>query len=228
MMNHLYYEICCFLGIFERVCFLKSCVCVGYHYISLKNEMNQPLMLPSLLVYTEAQDYVPNEHQEYAEALTNPMKHYSLLVQRDRQLASLMEDNSESVFEQPKEGGPDLEGDAPLVKIPSPLHPVPAPVDDIVDLTSSPGPVSGQKEDLIAIVLTNLQAQSIEELKQQRSYLKLFNKQCKELQELRKKHLKKVWSLSKEQKSRFSQLHSDTQKQRSQMEKHLKSSMKKK
>ncbi|KAM9390583.1 1-phosphatidylinositol 4,5-bisphosphate phosphodiesterase beta-1-like, partial [Salvelinus alpinus] len=161
----------------------------------------------------------------YAEALTNPMKHYSLLVQRDIQLASLMEDNSESVFEQPKEGGRDLEGDAPLVKIPSPLHPVPAPVDDIVDFTSSPGP--GQKEDLIAIVLTNLQAQSIEELKQQKSYLKLLKNQGKELRELRKKHLKKVWSLSKEQKTRFSQLHSDTQKQRSQMEKHLKSSMKK-
>uniref|UniRef100_A0A8C8FMZ7 Phosphoinositide phospholipase C n=1 Tax=Oncorhynchus tshawytscha TaxID=74940 RepID=A0A8C8FMZ7_ONCTS len=176
-----------FLG--HRICPVST-IRPGYHYISLKNEMNQPLMLPSLLVYTEAQDYVPNEHQEYAEALTNPMKHYSLLVQRDRQLASLMEDNSESCH---------------------------------VCLQ-----VSGQKEDLIAIVLTNLQAQSIEELKQQRSYLKLFNKQCKELQELRKKHLKKVWSLSKEQKSRFSQLHSDTQKQRSQMEKHLKSSMKKK
>lgn len=36
---------------------------LGYHYINLKNELNQPLMLPSLLVYTEAQDYIPNEHQ---------------------------------------------------------------------------------------------------------------------------------------------------------------------
>uniref|UniRef100_A0A4W5MG55 Phosphoinositide phospholipase C n=1 Tax=Hucho hucho TaxID=62062 RepID=A0A4W5MG55_9TELE len=81
-----------FLG--HRICPVST-IRPGYHYISLKNEMNQPLMLPSLLVYTEAQDYVPNEHQEYAEALTNPMKHYSLLVQRDRQLASLMEDNSE-------------------------------------------------------------------------------------------------------------------------------------
>lgn len=35
----------------------------GYHYINLKNELNQPLLLPSLLVYTEAQDYIPNEHQ---------------------------------------------------------------------------------------------------------------------------------------------------------------------
>uniref|UniRef100_A0A671NYP8 Phosphoinositide phospholipase C n=1 Tax=Sinocyclocheilus anshuiensis TaxID=1608454 RepID=A0A671NYP8_9TELE len=35
----------------------------GYHYICLKNELNQPLLLSSLLVYTEAQDYIPNEHQ---------------------------------------------------------------------------------------------------------------------------------------------------------------------
>uniref|UniRef100_A0AAY4CI63 1-phosphatidylinositol 4,5-bisphosphate phosphodiesterase n=1 Tax=Denticeps clupeoides TaxID=299321 RepID=A0AAY4CI63_9TELE len=67
----------------------------GYHYISLKNDLNQPLLLPSLLVYIEAQDYIPNEHQEYAEALTNPIKHVSLLDQRDRQLAVLLEDNSE-------------------------------------------------------------------------------------------------------------------------------------
>ena len=32
---------------------------------------------------------------EYAEALTNPIKHVSLLDQRDRQLAVLIEDNSE-------------------------------------------------------------------------------------------------------------------------------------
>uniref|UniRef100_A0A673I9X9 Phosphoinositide phospholipase C n=1 Tax=Sinocyclocheilus rhinocerous TaxID=307959 RepID=A0A673I9X9_9TELE len=67
----------------------------GYHYICLKNELNQPLLLSSLLVYTEAQDYIPNEHQEYAEALTNPIKHLSLLAQRERQLLALMEDPTE-------------------------------------------------------------------------------------------------------------------------------------
>uniref|UniRef100_A0A8K9V5X5 1-phosphatidylinositol 4,5-bisphosphate phosphodiesterase n=1 Tax=Oncorhynchus mykiss TaxID=8022 RepID=A0A8K9V5X5_ONCMY len=196
-----------FLG--HRICPVST-IRPGYHYISLKNEMNQPLMLPSLLVYTEAQDYVPNEHQEYAEALTNPMKHYSLLVQRDRQLASLMEDNSE-VRTQTHHTLTGRERQSPPPSIPPP------------SMTSLTSPAH-----LVQVGLRYLQAQSIEELKQQRSYLKLFNKQCKELQELRKKHLKKVWSLSKEQKSRFSQLHSDTQKQRSQMEKHLKSSMKKK
>lgn len=37
-----------------------------------------------------------------------------------------------------------------------------------------------------------VQTQSIEELKQQKSYAKLLKKHSKELKELRKKHLKKV------------------------------------
>lgn len=39
---------------------------------------------------------------------------------------------------------------------------------------------------------TEVQTQSIEELKQQKNYVKLLKKQSKELKELRKKHLKKV------------------------------------
>lgn len=99
----------------------SASVSAGFHYINLKNELNQPLLLPSLLVYTEAQDYIPNEHQgrsapcwtpaqtsvsagvltascvssEYAEALTNPIKHVSQLHKRETQLAVLLEDNSE-------------------------------------------------------------------------------------------------------------------------------------
>uniref|UniRef100_A0A8C5IAP3 Phosphoinositide phospholipase C n=1 Tax=Gouania willdenowi TaxID=441366 RepID=A0A8C5IAP3_GOUWI len=72
-----------------------SAIRPGYHYINLKNELNQPLMLASLLVYTEAQDYIPNEHQDYAEALTNPIKHISDLHKRETQLAVLLEDNNE-------------------------------------------------------------------------------------------------------------------------------------
>lgn len=35
----------------------------GYHYICLRNEANQPLCLPALLIYTEASDYIPDNHQ---------------------------------------------------------------------------------------------------------------------------------------------------------------------
>uniref|UniRef100_A0A7N6AB22 1-phosphatidylinositol 4,5-bisphosphate phosphodiesterase n=1 Tax=Anabas testudineus TaxID=64144 RepID=A0A7N6AB22_ANATE len=122
-----------------------SAIRPGYHYINLKNELNQPLLLPSLLVYTEAQDYIPNEHQG----------------------------NSPSFLG------------------------IGTEIDNVMDL------------------------------RQHKDYVKLIKKQKKELKELRAKNLKKVWNLSKEQKNRSSQLQSDTQRRRSQMEKHLKRSIKK-
>lgn len=39
---------------------------------------------------------------------------------------------------------------------------------------------------------SDIQVQCVEELKQQKGYLKLMKKQSKDLKELRKKHLKKV------------------------------------
>ncbi|KAB5579254.1 hypothetical protein PHYPO_G00192970 [Pangasianodon hypophthalmus] len=195
----------------------------GYHYINLKNELNQPLLLASLLVYTEVQDYIPNEHQEYAEALTNPIKH--VLDQRERQLAVFMEDNNEvskRVHVKPDEGEkPDFN---PLTNVeytfslPSPTLP---PV--VAEVLTAPA----QKEDLVLNILTVIEPQSIEELKQNKSYVKLLKRQCKELKELRKKHLKKVWALSKEQKMRCNQLNSDIQRRKSQVEKKLRLSVKK-
>ncbi|XP_035531499.1 1-phosphatidylinositol 4,5-bisphosphate phosphodiesterase beta-3 [Morone saxatilis] len=206
-----------------------SAIRPGYHYINLKNELNQPLLLPSLLVYTEAQDYIPNEHQEYAEALTNPIKHISQLHKRETQLAVLIEDNSEHITNQPKEGETRRESEViPGGRLPTPFHALPPySLDDSPDVIKLSPPAPSQKEDLIATVLAEAPAQSIEELKQQKGYLKLVKKHSKELKEIRKKHLKKVWNLSKEQKSRSSKIESETQRRRSQMEKHLKRSMKK-
>ncbi|XP_072573526.1 1-phosphatidylinositol 4,5-bisphosphate phosphodiesterase beta-3 [Paramormyrops kingsleyae] len=195
-----------------------SAIRPGYHYISLKNDLNQPLLLASLLVYTEAQDYIPNEHQEYAEALTNPIKHVSLLQQRERQLAALIEDSHEMEEKESEESKryvpspPQLDG----VFIP---QPTPQPIPDL--------PPAGPKEDLIGTVMADIPPQSMEELKQHKSYLKLLKKQCKELKELRKKHLKKVGALNKEQRTRSSQLESESQRRRSQMEKKYKGSLKK-
>uniref|UniRef100_A0A9J7ZUA3 1-phosphatidylinositol 4,5-bisphosphate phosphodiesterase n=1 Tax=Cyprinus carpio carpio TaxID=630221 RepID=A0A9J7ZUA3_CYPCA len=194
----------------------------GYHYICLKNELNQPLMLSSLLVYTEAQDYIPNEHQEYAEALTNPIKHLSLLAQRERQLLALMED--------PTEGGPvkQEEGDkidSGFVTSVDPICPLPSPILPSVLTEVMNPPASGSV--YVCLCFAVIEPQSIDELKQHSSYLKLLKKQCKELKELKKKHLKKMWALSKEQKTRCNQHNSDLQRKRSQVEKRLRSSLKK-
>ncbi|XP_058250290.1 1-phosphatidylinositol 4,5-bisphosphate phosphodiesterase beta-3 isoform X2 [Hemibagrus wyckioides] len=190
----------------------------GYHYINLKNELNQPLLLASLFVYTEVQDYIPNEHQEYAEALTNPIKH--VLDQRERQLAVFMEDNNERVNEKPDEKPDFAPMPTPMYQFPLPSPPLPPAVAEVLTAPA-------QKEDLILNILTVIEPQSIEELKQNKSYVKLLKKQCKELKELRKKHLKKVWTLTKEQKSRANQQNSDIQKRKNQAEKKLRLSVKK-
>ncbi|XP_057711044.1 1-phosphatidylinositol 4,5-bisphosphate phosphodiesterase beta-3 [Corythoichthys intestinalis] len=200
-----------------------SAIRPGYHYINLKNELNQPLLLPSLLVYTEAQDYIPNEHQEYAEALTNPIKHVSQLDKRETQLAVLLEENYEHFPNQPRDGEMKRECEVTPGGVVPPF-PVPCRPEDCPDILQ---PAQCQKEDLIAVVLADVQAQTIEELKEQKNYLKLIKKQSKDLKELRKKHLKKVWNLSKEQKTRSSKLECDVQRRRSQMEKNLKRSVKK-
>ncbi|KAI2662370.1 1-phosphatidylinositol 4,5-bisphosphate phosphodiesterase beta-3 [Labeo rohita] len=151
----------------------------GYHYICLKNELNQPLMLSSLLVYTEAQDYIPNEHQ----------------VCR----------GSDKPHQTSLSAGPERKA----------------------AIGTYGGSFRGPKEDLVNNVLKVIEPQSIDELKQHNSYLKLLKKQCKELKELKKKHLKKVWAYSKEQRTRCNQLNSDLQRKRSQVEKRLRSSLKK-
>uniref|UniRef100_A0A8C3AK00 1-phosphatidylinositol 4,5-bisphosphate phosphodiesterase n=1 Tax=Cyclopterus lumpus TaxID=8103 RepID=A0A8C3AK00_CYCLU len=173
-----------------------SAIRPGYHYINLKNELNQPLLLPSLLVYAEAQDYIPNEHQEYAEALTNPIKHISQLHKRETQLAALIEDNSEVRHICVLNSNNPPPPPPPLCDRPSTHHPVTFP--QHVPNQLKEGETKRESDvipgDLIATVLADVQAQSIEELREQKSFLKLLKKQSKEVKELRKKHLKKVRS----------------------------------
>ncbi|KAK3567675.1 hypothetical protein QTP86_020610 [Hemibagrus guttatus] len=158
------------------------------------------------------------KHAEYAEALTNPIKH--VLDQRERQLAVFMEDNNERVHEKPAEKPDFTPMPTPIYQFPLPSPPLP-PV--VAEVLTAPA----QKEDLILNILTVIEPQSIEELKQNKSYVKLLKKQCKELKELRKKHLKKVWALTKEQKTRVTQQNSDIQKRKNQAEKKLRLSVKK-
>ncbi|KAL7978196.1 hypothetical protein Chor_005183 [Crotalus horridus] len=134
-----------------------SAICAGYHYISLRSESNQPLCLPALLVYTEACDYIPNDHQNYAEALINPIKHVSLMDQRAKQLAALIGERE----------------------------------------TWTPQTL------MLCSSLPEVSPPSVEELKQQKAFVKLLKKQYRELKELRRKHMKKICSLNKKQNAQL-------------------------
>uniref|UniRef100_A0A8C3HIQ4 1-phosphatidylinositol 4,5-bisphosphate phosphodiesterase n=1 Tax=Chrysemys picta bellii TaxID=8478 RepID=A0A8C3HIQ4_CHRPI len=49
----------------------------GYHHVCLRSESNMPLTMPSLFVYLEMKDYVPDTWADLTVALSNPIKFFN-------------------------------------------------------------------------------------------------------------------------------------------------------
>uniref|UniRef100_A0A8C0YY15 1-phosphatidylinositol 4,5-bisphosphate phosphodiesterase n=1 Tax=Canis lupus familiaris TaxID=9615 RepID=A0A8C0YY15_CANLF len=177
-----------------------SAIRSGYHYICLRNEANQPLCLPALLIYTEASDYIPDDHQDYAEALINPIKHVSLMDQRAKQLAAL-------IGESEAQASPETCQETPSQQPGSQLTPNPTPSPLDTPPRRPPGPATaptspslsspGQRDDLIASLLSEVAPIPLEELRGHKALVKLQNRQERELRELHKKHQRKAVALTR-------------------------------
>ncbi|XP_016104873.1 1-phosphatidylinositol 4,5-bisphosphate phosphodiesterase beta-1 [Sinocyclocheilus grahami] len=186
----------------------------GYHYISLRNEKNQTLTLPSVFIYTEVKDYVPETFADVIEALSNPILYISLMEQRANQLAALTQEEGAQETDREEVSG---SGD-PVSEVktdPKPAaenglnHDSISPKSSVVShQTSSSGSVKPavKSEDVVQSVLTEVDAQSVDELKQMKGYLREQKKQYKELKELMRKHNKKMNELINEHASRQKQL----------------------
>ncbi|XP_044775749.1 1-phosphatidylinositol 4,5-bisphosphate phosphodiesterase beta-3 isoform X2 [Neomonachus schauinslandi] len=177
-----------------------SAVRSGYHYICLRNEANQPLCLPALLIYTEASDYIPDDHQDYAEALINPIKHVSLMDQRAKQLAAL-------IGESEAQAGPETCQETQPQQLGSQLTPNPTPSPLDTSPRRPPGPATsptssslsspGQRDDLIASLLSEVAPVPLDELRGHKALVKLRSRQERELRELHKKHQRKAVALTR-------------------------------
>uniref|UniRef100_A0A8C4MNX7 1-phosphatidylinositol 4,5-bisphosphate phosphodiesterase n=1 Tax=Equus asinus TaxID=9793 RepID=A0A8C4MNX7_EQUAS len=170
-----------------------SAIRSGYHYICLRNEANQPLCLPALLIYTEASDYIPDDHQDYAEALINPIKHVSLMDQRAKQLAALIGESEVSHGRSGAGGrqlgsGPLAPGD-PGVGGTSTLDPSPRRPPGTV---TSPPPVRPSAPAFALLLLTEVAPAPLDELRGHKALVKLRSRQERDLRELRKKHQRKA------------------------------------
>ncbi|XP_042371126.1 1-phosphatidylinositol 4,5-bisphosphate phosphodiesterase beta-1-like, partial [Plectropomus leopardus] len=78
---------------------------------------------------------------------------------------------------------------------------------------------SVKTEDIIQSVLTEFEAQTLEELKQQKGFVREQRKQYKEMKELVRKHHRKTSELIKEHTARVSELQSQHQRRRSALQK---------
>ncbi|MGH0172351.1 UNVERIFIED_CONTAM: hypothetical protein FKN15_013953 [Acipenser sinensis] len=202
----------------------------GYHYISLRNEKNQSLVLPTVFVYIEVKDYVPDTFADVIEALSNPIRYVNLMEQRARQLAALTLEDEEEVK---KEIEP---GDMPSESI---SDPKPAPAENGVNhepciapkppsqIAHPPPPTGSVKsavktEDIMQSVLSEAEAQTIEELKQQKAFVREQRKHYKEMKELVKKHHKKTTDLIKEHTAKYNEYQSEYLRRRAVLQKSAK------
>ncbi|XP_005874802.1 PREDICTED: 1-phosphatidylinositol 4,5-bisphosphate phosphodiesterase beta-1 [Myotis brandtii] len=231
----------------------------GYHYICLRNERNQPLMLPAVFVYIEVKDYVPDTYADVIEALSNPIRYVNLMEQRAKQLAALTLEDEEDVKKEVLQGVSSplrrTFQDTSLFSVCSAafgivtwlmlckesvgsmfqLAPVTAGGTCWVLIAIKariillgPGKAPAKTEDLIHSVLTEVEAQTIEELKQQKSFVKLQKKHYKEMKELVKRHHKKTTDLIKEHTTKYNEIQNDYLRRRAALEKTARKDSKKK
>ncbi|XP_062407347.1 1-phosphatidylinositol 4,5-bisphosphate phosphodiesterase beta-1 [Sardina pilchardus] len=206
-----------------------SAIRPGYHYVALRNEKNQCLTLPTLFVCIEVKDYVPDTFADVIEALSNPIRYISLMEQRANQLAAL---TLEEGGEEPEHKEVEKGGDSPSAQQQK-AEPNPLPAENGMNhaplITAKPQSVNQQppptakpavkSEDIIQTVLTDVQAQSLEELKQQKAFVREQRRQYKELKELVKQHHKRTAELIKQQTAKHSELSSQLLRRRSSLQK---------
>uniref|UniRef100_A0A8C1UGJ1 Phosphoinositide phospholipase C n=1 Tax=Cyprinus carpio TaxID=7962 RepID=A0A8C1UGJ1_CYPCA len=153
----------------------------GYHYISLRNEKNQTLTLPSVFIYTEVKDYVPDTFADVIEALSNPILYVSLMEQRANQLAALTQEEGAQETDREEVSESSCYCTATLT---------------LNKLTLIPPQRTGCLN--VCVFVTEVDAQTVDELKQMKAYLREQKRQYKELKELMRKHNKKTNELINE------------------------------
>ncbi|XP_021174264.2 1-phosphatidylinositol 4,5-bisphosphate phosphodiesterase beta-1 isoform X1 [Fundulus heteroclitus] len=209
-----------------------SAIRPGYRYISLRNEKNHSLMLPALFVYVEVKDYVPDTFADVIEALSNPIRYVNLMEQRANQLAALtLEEGGEDEGDKEQvEAGSDATSESKVdqrVAVPAEnglshtpiITPKPPSLVGHQPQPSGSLKPSVKTEDIIHSVLTEMEAQTVEELKQQKGFVREQRKQYKEMKELVRKHHRKTSELIKEHTARVSELQSQHQRRRSTLQK---------
>ncbi|XP_016393939.1 1-phosphatidylinositol 4,5-bisphosphate phosphodiesterase beta-1-like [Sinocyclocheilus rhinocerous] len=197
-----------------------SAIRPGYRYIGLRNEKNQALTLPAIFVYIEVKDYVPDTFADVIEALSNPIRYVNLMEQRSKQLAALTLEEGEEEKDT-KEVDPGVENPSEVKSEPKPVpvenglshtpSAAPKPASQISPQPQSTGSTkpAAKTEDLIQSVLTEMEAQTVEELKQQKGFVREQRRHYKEMKDLVKKHHKKTTEMIKEHTAKYNEFQHD-------------------
>nr|XP_033809302.1 1-phosphatidylinositol 4,5-bisphosphate phosphodiesterase beta-2 isoform X2 [Geotrypetes seraphini] len=166
----------------------------GFHHICLHSESNMPLTMPSLFVYVEVKDYVPDTWADLTSALSNPIKFFNA---RDKKFVK--DKDSASVTEKVS----NING---MLKPSKVLH---------ISTSNGPAGTTPSVAQNVSKEATEPQTANLEELQKQKGYVKLQRKQEKELKEIERKSGKRKEELLQRYAMLFTELRSQGGRKRS-------------
>ncbi|XP_077782592.1 1-phosphatidylinositol 4,5-bisphosphate phosphodiesterase beta-4 isoform X2 [Podarcis muralis] len=154
----------------------------GYRHISLRNEGNKPLSLPTVFCNIVLKTYVPDGFGDIVDALSDPKKFLSVMEKRADQMRAMGIETSDIADVPNDTSKNDKKGKANNPK----ANVTPQTSSELRPNTTSgggPGVETKKGIDLIPQI-------KIEDLKQMKAYIKHLKKQQKELNALKKRHAK--------------------------------------
>uniref|UniRef100_A0A2K6QC31 1-phosphatidylinositol 4,5-bisphosphate phosphodiesterase n=1 Tax=Rhinopithecus roxellana TaxID=61622 RepID=A0A2K6QC31_RHIRO len=192
----------------------------GYRHISLRNEGNKPLSLPTIFCNIVLKTYVPDGFGDIVDALSDPKKFLSITEKRADQMRAMGIETSDIADVPSDTSKNDKKGKANTAK----ANVTPQSSSELRPTTTAAlasGVEAKKGIELIPQV-------RIEDLKQMKAYLKHLKKQQKELNSLKKKHAKEHSTMQKLHCTQVDKIVAQYDKEKSTHEKILEKAMKKK
>ncbi|XP_034777527.2 1-phosphatidylinositol 4,5-bisphosphate phosphodiesterase beta-4 isoform X5 [Acipenser ruthenus] len=193
----------------------------GYRHISLRNEGNKPLSLPTIFCNIVLKTYVPDGFGAIVDALSDPKKFLSITEKRADQMRAMGIETSD-IADVPNDSSKnDKKGKVNQVKI----SVTPQSSSELrQNSMSGQGIGNDAKKDTAALV----PKVNIDDLKQMKTYIKLTKKQQKELNALKKKHAKDHSAMQKSHCTHVDKILAQHDKEKLSYEKLLDKAIKKK
>uniref|UniRef100_A0A1A7X936 1-phosphatidylinositol 4,5-bisphosphate phosphodiesterase n=1 Tax=Iconisemion striatum TaxID=60296 RepID=A0A1A7X936_9TELE len=193
----------------------------GYRHISLRNEGNKPLSLPTVFCQIILKTYVPDGFGAIVDALSDPKKFLTIAEKRADQMKALGIDTNDIADVPSGSSKNDKKGkgkgDTMKVSVTQQASSEMAQTSNSVNNNTTE-----TKRD--TALVPNV---SIDDLKQMKTYLKLIKKQQKELNTLKKKHSKDQNAMQKAHCTQVDKMVSLHEKEKTTLEKLLEKAIKK-
>ncbi|XP_061757014.1 1-phosphatidylinositol 4,5-bisphosphate phosphodiesterase beta-4-like isoform X1 [Nerophis ophidion] len=193
----------------------------GYRHISLRNEGNKPLSLPTIFCQIILKTYVPDGFGAIVDALSDPKKFLTIAEKRADQMKALGIDTNDIADVPSGSSKNDKKGKGKGDTVKASVTPQSS--SDMAQ-TSNAGQNNTAEPKKDNTWVPNI---SIDDLKQMKTFLKLMKKQQKELSALKKKHSKDQNVMQKTHCAQVDKMVSAHDKEKNTLEKLLDKAIKK-